>query len=176
MLTRRLLLTSLALPLAAAPLAGCVTTTPGFEMYPQPLLQDQPPPPGKAIILIGADGLGGVDYVQLHHSSMPAINIQHMFASQIIAVPVAVGIRGLRFQVFTRSGQRSGYIGSAGFGYIDIRSTPIDIDRPGLYFIGTILPAQGSVVAEPLPAQLAALRSRLPKVMSELEAVNFRWP
>lgn len=145
-------------------------------MYPQPLLQDQPLPPGKAIILIGADGLDGVDYVQLHHLSMPAINIKHMFASQIIAIPVAVGIRGLRFQVFTRSGQRSGYIGSVGYGYIDIRSTPIDLDRPGLYFIGTILPAQGRAVPEPVPAQLTALRNRLPKALEGLEAVNFRWP
>lgn len=145
-------------------------------MYPQPLLQDQPLPPDRAIILIGADGLAGVDYVQLGHSVLPAINIRHMFASEIIAIPVPVGIRGLHFQVYTQSGKRSGYIGSRAFGYIDITSVPIDIDRPGIYFIGTIMPAQGKAVPEPVPEQLIALRKRLPTMLSGQETMNFRWP
>jgi hypothetical protein len=157
-------------------LVSSCATVPGFEMYPTPLTPTQTVAPHQAVILVGSSGPGGVSYVQFHHSSLPAINVRQPFASEILAVPMAVGIKKLSIHVYTAAGQGSGYIGSMTFGYNTVKSTPVDIDRPGIYYIGTIRPAVGQVVSEPDAAQLSQLREKYKTSFAGLEPVNFRWP
>lgn len=145
-------------------------------MHPEPLMPSQKVTENKAVILVGALGPGGVSYVQFHHSGLPAINVRYPFASQILAVPMAVGIKQLSIHVYTATGQRSGYIGGSSFGYNTVKSTPVNIDRPGIYYLGTIRPADGQVTPEPDPAQLSSLREKYKTSFGDLEPVNFRWP
>jgi hypothetical protein len=156
-------------------ISSCATV-PGFEMYPTPLTPTQKVASNQAIILVGSSGPGGVSYVQFLHSGMPAINVRQPFSSEILAVPMTVGIKQLKVHVYTATGQGSGYIGSMSFGYNTVKSVPVDIDRPGIYYLGTIQPAHRQVVPDPDSAQLSQLREKYKASFEGLEPVNFRWP
>jgi hypothetical protein len=60
-------------------------------------------------------------------------------------------------------------------GYIPVRTPPIDINSPGLYYVATILPGkQPNFETKPTAILLARLRKERPEI-SNLKSVNFSW-
>jgi len=133
-------------------------------------------PPNTAVVLVGMP-LTDVNYMSFNWSSLGAITVlpPSMF-DRLIAVPVGVGKTG--FHLSTYSTGRHGYMPSGiSFGYINAQTPPINIDRPGIYFIGNIDPTQPNNYNLTLrPLQLAELRQRLGNTFGNLQPINFTWP
>ncbi len=158
-------------------LSGCASLPDGFTMYPQPLGQDQKPPEGMAVVLVGVVGPGEVDYMQFNHSSLPAINVRFPpRADSIVAIPMPVGIRDLKLSTITLKGRPGFYLGSVAAGFTAVHTHRIDLAKPGLYYLATLDTSQpGKYVDKPIPLQLKELRARHTGLQS-IQPVNFAWP
>jgi hypothetical protein len=162
----------------AVGLCGCAALPPKFTMYPDALTGSEKLDNDMAVVLVGLSGPGAVNYLQFAHSSLPAINARFApRANTVVALPMPVGIKGLHIQTYTVAGRPAGYIGSMPVGFISVRTTKIDIDAPGIYYLGTIHTPEANRASEtPDPAQLREARARLADAVDGKQPVNFRWP
>lgn len=160
---------------ASFALVGCNTTS---TMYPEPLPVGSAVKPDAAILLVGNGGTEAIGYLQFVHSSLPAINAYGISLSSggVVAVPVPVGTTGLSLSNYTTSGRPGSYLPNGmAQGYIPVRTPPIDINSPGLYYVATILPGkQPNFETKPTAILLARLRKERPEI-SNLKSVNFSW-
>ena len=147
-------------------------------MYPEPLQAGSAIKSDTAIVLVGNGGSEVINYLQFVHSSLPAINASGITLAPggIVAIPIPVGTSGLSLSNYTTSGRPGGYLtNGVAFGYVPVRTAPIDINSPGLYYIATILPdRQPNFEPRPTAVLLAKLRKERPEV-SNLKPINFSW-
>lgn len=160
-------------------LAGCATP-PNFSMYPQRLQAGQNLAPDMAVVLVGITGPAAVNYIQFTHSSTPAINARFdgtPEANSIVAIPMPVGLKKLSLGVYTRAGRSGGYLPSgASFGYIDVRTPPLDITEPAIYYLATIDTARpGQYSLQPLESQLTAAKAKFADQFTGKKTANFAW-
>jgi hypothetical protein len=159
-------------------LTGCAALPPKFSMYPDVLTGSEKLDNDMAVVLIGISGPAAVNYLQFAHSSLPAINARFPArANSIIALPMPVGIKGLQVQTYTVEGRPAGYVGSISAGFISVRTTKVDIDTPGIYYLGTIqTPESNRFSDKPDPDRLRESRTRLAAALEGKQPVNFAWP
>ena len=137
-------------------------------MYPEPLQAGSAIKSDTAIVLVGNSGSEVINYLQFVHSSLPAINASGITLAPggIVAIPIPVGTSGLSLSNYTISRRPGGYLtNGAAFGYIPVRTPPIDINSPGLYYIATILPdRQPNFETRPTAVLLAKLKKERPEI------------
>jgi hypothetical protein len=153
-------------------LVGCNT------IYPEPLQAGRPVKADTAILLAGNGGTDTIGYLQFVHSSLPAINARgiRLPPGEVVAVPVPVGTTGLSLSNYTTSGRPGGYLANGtALGYIPVRTPPIDINSPGLYYVATVFPGQQpNFEVKPTGPLLSQLRRERPEFLN-LRPVNFSW-
>jgi hypothetical protein len=156
-------------------LGACNTTS---SMYPEPLRAGSAIKVDTAVLLVGNGGTETIGYLQFVHNSLPAINARGISLSPggIVAIPVPVGTTGLSLSNYTTSGRPGGYLpNGTALGYIPVRTPPIDINSPGLYYVATVFPGQQhNFEVRPTGALLSQLRKERPEVL-DLKPVNFSW-
>lgn len=133
-----------------------------------------------AVVLVGFTGPSAVNYIQFTHSSSPAINARFDGAPEangIVAIPMPVGLKKLSLGVYTRAGSGSGYLPSgASFGYIDVRTPPIDITEPAVYYLATIDTSKpGQYSLQPIESQLTAAKTKFAEQLKVRKTANFTW-
>lgn len=144
------------------------------------LLEDKPEVgENQAILLIDIQGSSPINYVQLG-GVFPAINIRFKAKhDEVVAVVVPVGIKGLEFNCFTYEGKSSGYIPigytATSYGYYPVRSVPIDILKPGIYFFGTLNTDTRDFSSTPNVARLEGVRAQWRVLFNGLDPINFSW-
>lgn len=132
-----------------------------------------------AIVLIGIGGLGGVDYIQLCSSELFSFCINHRKEPiyDVAAISVPVPQKGLELSSFSLAYSPRGFIGHFSFGYINVKDSPIDIDKPGIYYLLTLdTDNPGEFTSEPTAEILKLARSTHSFDIGSLEPVNFVWP
>lgn len=158
-------------------LAAC-NTTGGSSMYPEALRAGSAIKADTAILLVGNGGTETINYLQFVHSSLPAINAGGISLPPggIVAVPVPVGTTGLSLSNYTTSGRPGGYLSNGmALGYIPVRTPPLNVDSPGLYYVATIFPGQQhNFEIKPTGTLLSQFRKERPEVLG-LKPVNFSW-
>ncbi len=158
-------------------LAAC-NTTGGSSMYPEALQAGSAIKADTAILLVGNGGTETINYLQFVHSSLPAINAGGISLPPggIVAVPVPVGTTGLSLSNYTTSGRPGGYLSNGmALGYIPVRTPPLNVDSPGLYYVATIFPGQQhNFEIKPTGTLLSQFRKERPEVLG-LKPVNFSW-
>lgn len=156
-------------------LGACNTTS---SMYPEPLQAGSAVKGDTAILLVGNEGTETIGYIQFVHNSLPAINARGISLPPggIVAIPVPVGTMGLSLSNYTTSGRPGAYLPSgAALGYIAVRTPPIDINSPGLYYVATIFPGQQhNFEIKPTASLLLKFRKDRPEIL-DLKSVNFSW-
>ena len=170
----RRVLSSIVLVTSLA-LVACNTTS---SMYPEPLPAGSPIKTDTALVLIGNGGSETIGYLQFVHNSLPAINARGISLPPggVVAVTVPVGTTGLSLSNYTTSGRPGGYLPNGmALGYIPVRTPPIDINSPGLYYVATIFPGQRqNFEIKPTGTLLSQLRKQRPELL-DLKPVNFSW-
>jgi hypothetical protein len=130
------------------------------------------------VVLVGNGGSEAINYLQFTHSSMPAINARGIVLPPggIVAVPIPVGTKSLTLSNYTTSGRPGGYLPNGmGYGYVPVRTPPIDISARGSYYVATIFPGvQKSFEVKPTPSMLSKFRNAFRKIAS-LKPMNFSW-
>jgi hypothetical protein len=159
-------------------LSGCTGTPENFTMYPTPVTRGQVFDSRTAVVLVDISGPAAIDYLQFTHAGLPAINAK--FPAQgdsIVAIPIPVGINRLTLSTITIAGRPGFYVGSTAVGYLPVRTQVIDIDKPGLYFLGTLETSKlGDGSPNPRADQLQRLQQTLGDIFSGLNPINFQWP
>lgn len=155
--------------------AGCDTTG-GASMYPDAIQSGTVIKANTAVVLVGNGGDETINYLQFVHSSLPAINAREIRLQPggIAAIPVPVGTTALSLSNFTTAGKPGGYLSNGmAFGYVPVRTPPIDINAPGLYYVATIFPGrQPNFDSKPIGSLAAKLKSERPE-LSGLKPMNF---
>jgi hypothetical protein len=148
------------------------------SMYPEPLRAGSAIKADTAVLLVGNGGTETIGYLQFVHNSLPAINAHGISLSPggIVAIAVPVGTTGLSLSNYTTSGRPGAYLpNGAALGYIPVRTPPIDINSPGLYYVATIFPGQQhNFEIKPTVTLLSQLRRERPEVL-DLKPMNFSW-
>jgi len=61
--------------------------------------------------------------------------------------------------------------------YRTVRTTPIDIDKAGIYYIATIDSLNVAASSQaPVESQLREVKDRLGSAFGKLEPINLQWP
>jgi hypothetical protein len=164
--------------ITAFALVGCGTSGGSSVMYPEPVQSGSAIKSDTAIVLVGNGGSDVINYLQFEHSGLPAINARGITLAPggIVAIPVPVGTSRLSLSNYTASRRPGGYLPNGmAMGYVPVRTPPIEINSPGLYYVATILPdQQPNFESRPNGAQLAKWRKERPE-LSSLKPVNFSW-
>jgi hypothetical protein len=164
--------------IATFALAACSTPGSLSMMYPEPLQAGSTIKSDTAIVLVGNGGSEVINYLQFVHNSLPAINARGISLPPggIVAIPVPIGTTGLSLSNYTTSGRPGGYLANGvALGYVPVRTPPIDINSPGLYYAATIFPGQQhNFEIKPPGSLLTKLRKERPEI-SDLKPVNFTW-
>jgi hypothetical protein len=157
-------------------LVACNTT--GSSMYPEPLQAGGAIKGDTAIALVGNGGSETIGYLQFVHNSLPAINARGISLPPggIVAIPIPVGTTGLSLSNYTTSGRPGGYLPNGiATGYIPVRTPPIDVNSPGLYYVATIFPGQQhNFEIKPTGNLLSQFRKERPEILN-LKPINFSW-
>ena len=158
--------------------AGCGGSQFGSTMYPDAVQPGDGVKNDTAILIVANGGSQTINYLQFVHSSLPAINARgiNLPPGGIVAVPVPVGTSGLSLSNYALSAAPSGYLSTgASYGYIPVRTPPIDITSPGLYYVATVLPGQQpNYEIKPSSQQIARLKKERPE-LARLSPANFSW-
>jgi hypothetical protein len=150
-------------------LAAC-TLPPNFQVNPEPITADTQLPPNSAVLLVGVTGPRAVTGIQLCHTKVPCITVLGITDAKdrIVAVRVPAGLKGLHVESVLLEG--SAY-------YRTVHTTPIDIDKAGIYYVATIDSLNVAASTQmPIESQLHEVRDRLGSAFGKLEPVNFQWP
>jgi hypothetical protein len=174
---RRQFLSVLSIVITSFVLAAC-NTTGSSSMYPEPVQAGSTVKSDAAIVLVGNGGSEIIDYLQFVHNSLPAINARgiNLPSGGIAAIPVPMGTTGLSLGNYTTLGRPGTYLPSGvAMGYVPVRTPPIDVQSPGLYYVATIVPGQQpNFEIKPTSSALAKLRKERPEIAG-LKPVNFSW-
>ena len=161
--------------IASFVLGACNTTS---SMYPEPVQAGSVIKNDAAIVLVGNSGSEIISYLQFVHNSLPAINAGGISLAPggIIAIPVPVGTMGLSLSNYTTAGRPGSYLPNGmAMGFIPVRTPPIDINSPGLYYVATIFPGQRHAFEiKPTGTMLSQFRKERPEIL-DLKPVNFGW-
>jgi len=175
---RRSTIVNFAVTVTLVFLAGCAVPE-NFSMYPIALQANSAVSDDLAVVLVGNSGQAPINYLQFGHSSLPAINAKDidLRPGNIVAIPIAVGIRSLSLQTYTLATQGAGYLPNGmSFGYIAVHTPKIDLTSRGVYYLATVLPgSQPNFTVEPDRAMLAQFAKAYPQI-AKLRPVNFTWP
>ena len=171
--TKVLMITTLSLVIV-----GCVALPEKFTMYPQVLKEDEKIGSDMAVVLVGVQGPFRINYLQFSHGSLPSMNVG--FPAQgdsIVAVPLPVGLSKVSVITTTVEGRPATYIGSMPIGFIGVHTPPIDLAKPGLYFMATIDPSKPRQFSTaPDRTQLNEFRRKFATAIATMQPVNFEWP
>jgi hypothetical protein len=162
---------------ASLVLAGCAALPEKFTMYPQLLKEGEKIDSDMAVVLVGIQGPLRINYLQFGHASRPAINVR--FPGQgdsIVAVALPAGLSKVTLMTTTVEGRPATYIGSMPVGFIGVHTPPLDLAKPGLYFIATIDPSRPRQFSiEPDREQLNEFRRKFGATIATMQPVNFQW-
>lgn len=136
---------------------------------------------GDSVILIDLQGKSAVNYVQLG-GVFPAINLRfEPILDDIVAVVVPSNIKGLEFNCFAYDGRPVGHVQITQYyskeeGYIPVKDTPMDVMKPGIYFMGTLDTDTQEFTTSPDADRLALAKRKYKNLFKNLEPINFSWP
>ena len=132
-----------------------------------------------AIILFGIKGNNTVNYLQfMSNKALPALNYRNLNVQNgILALKVHVPLEYFRFGVFSVG--KAGYVVAGGFqssyGYISVKSKPIEINKKGIYFYG-ILDTDKRVINQTMSKEFLNLsKEKYKDLLRGLEPINFNW-
>jgi hypothetical protein len=164
--------------IAVCALAGCGGSQFSSTMYPEAVQPGAAIKNDAAILIVANGGSQTINYLQFVHSSLPAINAGgiNLPPGGTVAIPVPVGTTGLSLSNYTSSASPAGYLqNGSSFGYVPVRTPPIDVVSPGVYFIATVLPGQRpNYEVRPTSQQIAGLKKQRPE-LAQLTPINFNW-
>jgi hypothetical protein len=149
---------------------GACSLPPNFQVNPGPMTVDTQLAPDSAVVLVGLTGPHAVTSILLCHTKIPCITVVGITdgKDRMVAVPVAVGIKGLHVDKVLLDG--AAY-------YREVHTAPIDIDKAGIYFVATIDSQSVATYSQvPVGSQLREVKDRLGSALGKLEPVNFQWP
>jgi hypothetical protein len=159
-------------------LAGCGGSQFSSTMYPEAAQPGAAIKNDAAILIVANGGSQTINYLQFVHSSLPAINARdiNLPPGGTVAIPVPVGTTGLSLSNYTSLAAPAGYLqNGSSFGYVPVRTPPIDVASPGVYFVATVLPGQRpNYEVRPTSQQIAGLKKQRPE-LARLTPVNFSW-
>jgi len=154
-------------------LTGCVKTD--YQIYKQnPTITNN-----TSIVLLGIKGEQKVNYLQFMSDKMPpALNYKFSpISNNIIALKVNTPQKNYQFGVFTTG--NAGYVtaGSliSSYGYIAVQSKPININKKGVYFFGTLNTDTNTINQEINQTFLENAKQKYKSLLKELEPINFNW-
>ena len=164
--------------IAICALAGCGGSQFTSTMYPEAVQPGAAIKNDTAILIVANGGSQTINYLQFVHSSLPAINARdiNLPPGGTVAIPVPVGTTGLSLGTYTSLAAPAGYLpNGSSFGYVPVRTPPIDITSPGLYYVATVLPGQRpNYEVRPTSQQIAGLKKQRPE-LAWLTPINFNW-